>query len=153
MARSVNFVWSFVNELSQSSIKERGVFLSAYDFHPYTKGANKELGLHRQTLQCIAGEHVTRRKQFKKARLNWRKSGGVRRSLGWIPIDTAAAQWKNGQVKLLLRRLFIAHCARLILAAFTALLSNQCWLIGKQSRKKVCCRRQRYPVQQTALPW
>ncbi|MDY7220464.1 hypothetical protein TOI97_12940 [Denitrificimonas sp. JX-1] len=29
MARSVNFVWNFVNELSQRSIKERGVFLSA----------------------------------------------------------------------------------------------------------------------------
>ncbi|MDY7218816.1 transposase [Denitrificimonas sp. JX-1] len=31
-------------------------------------------------------------------RLNWRKSGGVRRSLGWIPVNTGAAQWKNGQV-------------------------------------------------------
>ena len=70
MARHVNFVWNYVNELSHRSIKERGVFLSAYDIHPYTK----------------------------KARLNWRKSGGVRRSLGWIPINTAAAQWKNGQV-------------------------------------------------------
>ena len=98
MARSVNFVWNFVNELSQRSIKERGKFLSAYDFHPYTKGAGKDMGLHSQTLQCIAGEYVTRRKQFKKARLNWRKSGGARRSLGWIPVNTAAAQWKNGQV-------------------------------------------------------
>ena len=98
MARSVNFVWNFVNELSQRSIKERGVFLSAYDMHPYTKGAGKELGLHSQTLQCIAGEYVTRRKQFKKARLSWRKSGGVRRSLGWIPINTGTAKWKNGQV-------------------------------------------------------
>src|SRR5690554_264184 len=82
MARSVNFVWNFVNELSHRSIKERGVFLSVYDMHPYTKGAGKELGLHSQILQCIADEYVTRRKQFKKARLNWRKSGGARRSLG-----------------------------------------------------------------------
>ncbi len=87
-----------MNELSHRFIKERGVFLSAYDMHPYTKGAGKELGLHSQTLQCIAGEYVTCRKQFKKARLNWRKSGGVRRSLGWIPVNTGAAQWKNGQV-------------------------------------------------------
>ena len=92
------FVWNFVNELSRRSIKERGVFLSAFDMHPYTKGTGKELGLHSQTLQCIAGEYVTRRKQFKKVRLNWRKSGGVRRSLGWIPVNTGAAQWKNGQV-------------------------------------------------------
>lgn len=47
---------------------------------------------------CSAGEYVTRRKQFKKTQLNWRKSGGVRCSLGWIPLNTADAQWKNGQV-------------------------------------------------------
>jgi IS605 OrfB family transposase len=98
MARSVNLCWNFINELSQRAIKERGQFLSAYDLHPYTRGAGKELGLHSHTLQCIAAEYVTRRKQFKKARLNWRKSGGVRRSLGWVPINTGAAQWKNGQV-------------------------------------------------------
>src|SRR5690554_3649433 len=98
MARSVNFVWNFVNELSQRSIKERGVFLSAYDVQKYTNGAGKDLGLHSQTVQRIAAEYVTRRKQFNKARLSWRKTGGVRRSLGWIPVNTAAAQWKNGQV-------------------------------------------------------
>lgn len=94
MARSVNFV----NELSQRSIKERGVFLSAYDIQKYTNGAGKDLGLHSQTVQRVAVEYTVRRKQFKKARLNWRKSCGVRRSLGWIPVNTAAAQWKNGQV-------------------------------------------------------
>ncbi|MDY7219514.1 hypothetical protein TOI97_08040 [Denitrificimonas sp. JX-1] len=57
MARSVNFSWNFVNGLSQCSIKE--------------------LGLHSQTLQRTPGEYVTHRKQFKKARLNWRKSGGA----------------------------------------------------------------------------
>jgi len=98
MARSVNGVWNYLNELSSRSIRERGRFLSAFDMHPYTKGANKELGLHSQTLQEIAREYVTRRKQFKKSRLNWRKSGGTRRSLGWIPINTGAASWKNGQL-------------------------------------------------------
>lgn len=87
-----------MNELSHRSIKERGVFLSAYDIQKYTNGAGKYLDLHSQTVQRVAVEYVTRRKQFKKARLNWRKSGGVRRSLGWIPLNTAAAQWKNGQV-------------------------------------------------------
>ncbi|XUO84648.1 transposase [Halomonas sp. KM007] len=98
MARSVNFCWNYLNELSSRAIRERGLFLSAYDLHPYTKGAGKELGLHSQTLQCIAAEYVTRRKQFRKARLNWRKSRGVRRSLGWIPVNTGAAKWKSGQV-------------------------------------------------------
>lgn len=98
MARGVNIVWNYVNNLSSRAIKERGLFLSAYDLHPYTKGAGKELGLHSHTLQCVAAEYVTRRKQFKKSRLNWRKSGGVRRSLGWVPINTGAAKWRSGQV-------------------------------------------------------
>src|SRR5690606_10386278 len=98
MARSVNFVWNYINELSLKSIQQRGQFLTAFDFHPYTKGAHKELGLHSQTLQSVAKEYVTRRKQFKKIQLNWRVSKGSRRSLGWIPINTGAAQCKNGQV-------------------------------------------------------
>lgn len=97
-AKAVNFVWNYINELSSRAIKERGQFLSAFDIHPYTKGANKELGLHSQTFQCIAKEYVTRRVQFKKAKLSWRKSVGAKRSLGWIPVNTGAAKWKNGQV-------------------------------------------------------
>lgn len=97
-ARSVNFVWNYINELSHRSIRERGRFLSAYDIHPYTKGAGQSLGLHSQTLQCIASEYVTRRRQFNKTRLAWRKSGGARRALGWIPVNTGAARWKHGQV-------------------------------------------------------
>jgi IS605 OrfB family transposase len=97
-AKAINFVWNYINELSARSIKERGVFMSEFDLHPYTKGAGKALGLHSQTLQCVAKEYVTRRKQFKKARLNWRKSGGVKRSLGWVPFNTSAASFKNGQV-------------------------------------------------------
>jgi putative transposase len=98
MAKSVNFVWNYVNELSSRSIKDRGVFLSNYDLQKYTQGANKELSLHSQTVQQVSKEYVTRRKQFKKSKLNWRKSHGARRSLGWIPVNTGQAKWKNGCV-------------------------------------------------------
>lgn len=98
MARSVNFVWNYINALSERSIRERGVFLSGFDLTRYTKGANKELGLHSHTVQNIGREYATRRLQFKKRKLGWRKSFGVRRSLGWVPINTGAAQWKHGQV-------------------------------------------------------
>ncbi len=97
-ARAVNFVWNYLNAFSSRSIRERGQFLSAFDMHAYTTGAFKELGLHSQTVQLIAAEYVTRRRQFHKVRLAWRKSSGVRRSLGWIPVNTGAAQWKHGQV-------------------------------------------------------
>ena len=98
MARSVNYVWNYVNELSSRAIRHRGEFLSGYDIDRYTKGANKELGLHSQTLQEISKEYVTRRRQFKKAKLSWRKSRGSRRSLGWIPFKSGAATWKSGQI-------------------------------------------------------
>lgn len=72
--------------------------MSAYDLQKYTDGAGKLLGLHSHTVQEVGKEYVTRRKQFKKAKLNWRKSSGARRSLGWIPLKTGASKWKNGQV-------------------------------------------------------
>lgn len=97
-SRSVNFVWNYVNELSERSIRERGKFLSAYDMHQYTAGSGKMLGLHSQTIQGVTEEYVVRRKQFKKRKLNWRRSGGAKRSLGWVPFKVGAAMWKNGQV-------------------------------------------------------
>ena len=98
MARSVNFTWNYINELSERSIKERSKFMSGYDLQAYTKGAGKELGLNSATLQMIGHEYVTRRKQFKKRKLNWRKSHGVKRSLGWIPVRSDCVSYKQGQI-------------------------------------------------------
>jgi IS605 OrfB family transposase len=50
-------------------------------------------------VQAIAEEYATRRRQFKKVRLNWRKSTGSRRSLGWIPFKKVAIQATHGQIK------------------------------------------------------
>lgn len=98
MARSVNHVWNYCNELSHRSIKERGIFLSGYDLQNYTKGAGREIGLNSATVQMIGHEYVTRRKQFKKNKLNWRKSGGVRRSLGWIPVRKDCISYQSGAI-------------------------------------------------------
>jgi IS605 OrfB family transposase len=97
-AAEVNQVWNYLNELSHRSIRERSQFLSAYDLQKYTNGSGKLMGLHSQTVQCVSEEYVVRRKQFRKTKLAWRKTHGVRRSLGWVPIKTGAAKWKNGQV-------------------------------------------------------
>jgi putative transposase len=56
------------------------------------------LHLHSQTVQAIAEEYATRRRQFRKVRLSWRKSTGSRRSLGWIPFKKAAIQAAHGEV-------------------------------------------------------
>jgi IS605 OrfB family transposase len=67
--------------------------------HPYLAGAGKEgLNLHSQTIQAITEEYVTRRKQFKKVKLNWRTSRGQRKSLGWIPFKSSAISYSNGQI-------------------------------------------------------
>jgi hypothetical protein len=69
MAGAVNYVWNYCNALSHKAIVDHGKFLSAIDFQQYTKGVNKELGLHSQTPQMIGREYATRRKQFNKNRL------------------------------------------------------------------------------------
>jgi putative transposase len=46
----------------------------------------------------VCKEYATRRRQFKKRRLSWRKSHGARRSLGLVPINTGMARWKGGGV-------------------------------------------------------
>lgn len=99
-AASVNFVWNYINALSSRSIKERGKFLSAYDIQKYTNGAAAGLGLNAHSVQEVGKEYVTRRKQFKKARLNWRVSNrkSSKYSLGWIPVKVGSASWKNGQI-------------------------------------------------------
>ncbi len=104
-AYGVNQVWNFCNETAMkalSNVSEFGpvkpAFLSGYDLQKHTKGMNKTLGLNSATVQMVGHEYATRRRQFKKYKLNWRKSGGVRRSLGWLPVRKDCIGFKNGQV-------------------------------------------------------
>lgn len=102
MAREVNFVWNYLNELSNRSIREHGKFLSGYDMQKYTAGATKEgLSIGSSTVQQVCEEYATRRKQFKKSRLNWRVSNqkSAKRSLGWVPFKLGAVKYRSGQVK------------------------------------------------------
>ena len=99
MARDVNFVWNYANDLSFKVWQREHRFMSEYDIDEYTSGATKAgLNLHSTTLQSISKEFVTRRRQFKKIKLRWRVSGGVRRSLGWIPFKASALRYRSGQV-------------------------------------------------------
>jgi putative transposase len=100
LAREVNFVWNYCNDLQITVFNRERRFLSGFDFAKFTRGATKEgLHLHSQTVQAIAEEYATRRRQFKKVRLSWRKSTGSRRSLGWIPFKASAIHAAHGQVK------------------------------------------------------
>ena len=103
MAREVNTVWNYCNELSHRSIRERGKWLSAYDLQKYTAGYSKcdDVKVGSATVQLVCEEYATRRKQFKKAKLRWRVSNpkSSKYSFGWIPFKKGGAVYKNGQVK------------------------------------------------------
>jgi hypothetical protein len=43
-------------------------------------------------------ERERRRRQHRKVRLAWRKSGGARRSLGWIPFKVRTIRYRGGQI-------------------------------------------------------
>ena len=50
LAREVNFVWNYCNELQITMFNRERRFLSGYDFAKFTRGATKEgLHLHSQT--------------------------------------------------------------------------------------------------------
>jgi hypothetical protein len=59
------------------------------------KGIRKErdMIIGAGTVQEVIAVHAKTRKQFKKDKLRWRCSGGARRSLGWVPFKSGAAQW------------------------------------------------------------
>ncbi len=66
LAREVNFVWNYCNDLQITMFNRERRFLSGYDFARFTRGATKEgLHLHSQTVQAIAEEYATRRRQFR----------------------------------------------------------------------------------------
>lgn len=81
MARSVNFVWNYCNEVSSKSITYNNKWLSEYDLNYLLKGCSKSIGIAAQSMTSISCEYVKSRVSNKKAKLNWRS----RKSLGWIP--------------------------------------------------------------------
>jgi putative transposase len=100
LAREVNTVFNYCNELSVKVFERERRFLSGFDFWPFLKGATRgDCALHLpvQAVQEIAEEYARRRRQHRKVRLAWRKSGGTRRSLGWIPFKVRTIRYRGGQ--------------------------------------------------------
>jgi putative transposase len=101
LAREVNTVFNYCNELSVKVFERERRFLSGFDFWPFLKGVTRgDCALHLpvQAVQEIAEEYARRRRQHRKIRLAWRKSGGARRSLGWIPFKVRTLRYRGGQV-------------------------------------------------------
>ena len=101
LAREVNTVWNYCNELQQRVFERERKFLSGFDFWPYLKGCTRgecALNLPSQTVQETAEQYARSRKQHRKVRLGWRKSKGVRRSLGWLPFKVRTIKYEHGQI-------------------------------------------------------
>jgi putative transposase len=101
LAREVNTVFNYCNDLSVKVFERERRFLSGFDFWPFLKGVTRgDCALHLpvQAVQEIAEEYARRRRQHQKIRLAWRKSGGVRRSLGWIPFKVRTIRYRGGQI-------------------------------------------------------
>lgn len=107
-AKEVNLVWNHVNELCAKAARPYygpGKWLSGYDVGKLLAGASKELDyLPAHTLASIALEHAQRRSQFKRTRLSWRRGGGARKSLGWVPFRRGQVRFKNGAIVFAGRR-------------------------------------------------
>ena len=103
MARQVNQVFNFCNETSPKAIRDKHKWLSGYDLQKLTAGFSKCEGITigSGTVQVVCAEYATRRKQFKKARLNWRVSNpkSSKYSLGWIPFKGGHAKYNAGQLE------------------------------------------------------
>ena len=94
---SVPFPEDYANDLSQKVLDQEGRFIGAFELESYLNGASAAgLSTSSAVFQQVAEEYVTRRKQFKKRRRAWRKSGGTKRSLGWIPFKARSLGYKAG---------------------------------------------------------
>lgn len=86
MARAVNLVWNYCNDLSMQVLRRENRFIGAHELQSYLNGASREgLAVGSVVFQQVAEEYVTRRSQHRKSKLRWRASFGARRCLGWIP--------------------------------------------------------------------
>jgi putative transposase len=102
-AIETNQVWNYANEVSARAARPFAgppKWLSSYDLDKLTAGATecfKHIGS--DTIQRVNAEFATRRKQFKKIKLRWRVSRGVKRSLGWIPFKSVQLKRQGNSLR------------------------------------------------------
>jgi transposase len=71
-----------------------------YDLKKLASGTSKDLNLHAQTIQNVC-EQFTKSRDLHKKCPRFRRSGGSRRSLGWIPFQEQSRQITAGSVTYL----------------------------------------------------
>lgn len=100
MAREVNTVWNACNAHQLEVFRREGRFLSGFDFAPFVVGASVEFALiGSSTIDEVRDQYAAKRRAAGRVRLRWRRSGGRRRSLGWVPFKARAVKWTGEAVR------------------------------------------------------
>jgi putative transposase len=107
-AREVNLVWNHVNELCHKAANPYygpGKWLSGFDVDALLAGSSKHFQyLPQESISRVALEHAEKRRKVKRTRLSWRRSGGARRSLGWVPFRRGQLRYRDGAIVFAGRR-------------------------------------------------
>lgn len=102
-AREVNAVFNWCNEtsmLAATRTDSKRKWMSGFDLCYLSAGATTEFeNIGADTIQRVCVEYANKRKAAKKVRLRWRKSGGARRSLGWVPFKAASIKRKGAGLR------------------------------------------------------
>lgn len=99
---AANQVWNFCVQTQRSVQRAYREGLSPqwpsfYDLKKHAAGTSEDLGLHAQTIQKIC-EQFTKSRNLHKKCPHFRRSGGPRRSLGWVPFQAQSRQVKSHSV-------------------------------------------------------
>lgn len=98
-AAMVNFVWNYCNEVQKKAAESGRKWFNWIDLDKLTRGATKVgIDLHSQTVLQVCKKYDTARNQHRKPWLNWRKTKGTHRSLGWVPFNYQAIKMCNEAV-------------------------------------------------------
>lgn len=102
-AREANTVWNWCNEtslLAATRTDSKRKWLSGFDLSALSAGASVHFDhTGSDTIQRICVVYVAKRKAAKKISLNWRKSGGARKSLGWIPFKAVSIKRRGAGMR------------------------------------------------------
>lgn len=82
MARDVNFVWNYCNDLQKHALKWRQRWPTSMSITYMLAGASESMCILANTINDVGQRYVKLRKTSKKAYLRYRG----KKSLGWVPI-------------------------------------------------------------------
>lgn len=102
-AREVNFVWNWSAETCEKAIRRfvgPPKWLTGFDLTYLAAGASQFFEhIGADTINRVSREYAAKRFAARKVRLAWRKSGGSRRSLGWVPFRTESIRRKAKSIR------------------------------------------------------